>query len=95
MDWLNPVLLGIFVVHLVVFGLRASRSKSLYDFAAGALFGFLVISYALKMWAPYWQYGGIAGYLLARYVAWFLALFTVPQIFWRLWQRFRKPDPAG
>ena len=90
MRWLDPALLGVFAVHWLVFGLRAWKSKQLPDIALSALFAFLVISYALKIWAPDFMVSGIAGYRWARYGAWLMAAFTVPRILWRLQQRLRS-----
>ena len=89
-DWLVIMLLLVFVVHLVIFSRLAIKRRLPYYWLVSAVFAVLVISFGLRVIAPEWMLGPLAGYQLFRYFAWLLATITIPWMFIRLWNKRKK-----
>ena len=89
-EWLVILLLLIFVIHLVIFGRMAVRQKLPYFWLVTAVFAMLVASFGLRVFAPEWMLGPLAGYQLFRYFAWLLAAITIPWMVVRLINKRKK-----
>ena len=83
-DWLVIFLLIVFVIHLVIFGRLAVRRSEKYYWLVTAVFAMLVASFGLRVFAPEWLLGPVAGYQLFRYLAWLLAAITIPWMIIRI-----------
>jgi len=89
-DWLLMILLLVFIVHLLVFGRLAISRQQKYYWLVSAVFAALVASFGLRLTAPDWMLGPVAAYRLFRYLAWLLAVVTLPWLAVRLWTRSRR-----
>ena len=88
-EWLVILLLLVFIVHLVIFSRMALKHKLPYYWLVSAVFAMLVASFGLRVFAPEWMLGRLAGYQLFRYFAWLLAVITIPWLVIRLLNKRR------
>ena len=89
-EWLVIFLLLVFVIHLVIFGRLALKRKLFYYWLVTAVFAMLVASFGLRLIVPGWMLGPLAGYELFRYLAWLLAVITIPWMVARLLTKRRQ-----
>ncbi len=88
-DWLPPILTLLFTAHLVAFLRLAIRRGGAYYWLVVSLFMALTGSFALRWLVPDLALGVTPAHLLLRYVAWSIALITIPMLVWRMIARQR------
>lgn len=75
------LLLAVFIVHLLVFGRLALRTRAGYHFSLVVVFACLIIAVALRIWQPGLNLGSILVWHLFRWTAWAFTLLAALQ-FW-------------
>ena len=88
-DWLTMLLLAIFVVHLVVFGVLLIRRREKYYAAVTLTFLLLTATFAVRLWAPDAAIGDLSLFWSLRIAAWCSAAVSIT---WLLSRRFGNPD---
>ena len=83
-DWLVVTLAAIFLVHLVVFTRLAALRGEGYYWLISCIFLVLTASFGLRFFAPEIHFSNFPLYLALRYLAWVLALITLPMLVRRL-----------
>ena len=89
-EWLVILLFLVFVIHLVIFSRLAINRRLPYYWLVSAVFFMLVASFGLRLFAPVWMLGPLAGYQLFRYFAWLLAAITIPWLVIRLLNKHKQ-----
>ena len=90
MTWLDPALLILFAIHLVAFLVLLIKRRTLYHGLLVLLFGFLVASFSLKIWAPELVWNAYPAFQWLRWAAWAMAAITLPWLAIRLFRRIRR-----
>ena len=85
--WLNPLLLVLFAVHLAAFGRLAVLRREVYYAVASLTFALLVAVFALRLWAPHWEIGGVPVHWALRVGAWMSAAGSLSLLAYRRWNR--------
>jgi hypothetical protein len=76
-DWWPPFLLAVFVLHLPFFGFRYHRTRELRYGATTFTFVLLVITYALRVFAPAASLVGAPSWQVVRVIAWISAATSI------------------
>ena len=85
------VLLIIFLVHLVAFGVLGLRRRQGYYAALVLTFALLSAALATRLIAPGIELGGVEVSRALRWAAWPAAAVSIGWTLLRLWQRWRRP----
>jgi len=85
-DWLIASLIGVFVVHLVVFARLALRRRQSYYVAVSLTFALLIGAFGLRLTLPDLSAGGIPLHWVARRLAWASAAVSIT---WLLLRKYR------
>ena len=76
----RPVLISllvIFIIHLVIFSGLALIHKRPGHRMAAVTFALLAMGYALRIWWPEWQVGGLRAHIGLRRAAWITSAATL------------------
>lgn len=87
--WLQ-VLLGVFIVHLLVFARRTWQRRQFADAITSVTFFLLVLSFSMRLWLPTWMIYDIPVFAIVRRLAWVTAAWSV-----LLWIRRRRHARVG
>jgi len=69
-EWGDVALLGLFAVHLAIFGRMTWRGRQLRHGIATITFLLLVAVFAVRLWSPEWSVAGVAVHRVLRWAAW-------------------------
>ena len=76
-DWWPALLLAVFVTHLPFFALRYRRTREPRFAATTLTFALLVVTYALRVFAPGLRVAGVPLWESVRVVAWAAAALSI------------------
>lgn len=86
-DWVSALLLGVFVIHLVIFARLALRRREAYYVAVTMTFALLVLAFGLRLLWPELRAGTVALHQMFRWLAWVSAGVSIS---WLLLRRFER-----
>jgi hypothetical protein len=86
-DWTPQLLLLVFVTHLPFFAWRWLRTRELRYAATSLTFALLIVTYALRVFAPEARLGGTPAYLYFRVPAWACAAVSIGMLLRHHWRR--------
>jgi ABC-type uncharacterized transport system permease subunit len=77
-----PFLLAIFIIHLLVFGRLALRTRAGYYLSLVGVFTCLSVAVGLRIWQPALNLGPLSAWHLFRWTAWGFSLLAFGQFWW-------------
>lgn len=89
--WWPYLLLFVFVTHLPFFALRWRRTGERRFAATTLTFALLVVTYAIRVFAPELRVAGLSAFWAARVVAWTSAAVSITLLVRHHWSRARQP----
>lgn len=86
------LLLAIFIIHLLLFGRLALRTRVGYHRSLVGVFACLIVATALRIWQPSLNLGAILVWHLFRWTAWGFTIIAFGQ-FWLNRRRKKRGRP--
>jgi hypothetical protein len=75
-------LLAIFIIHLLIFGRLALRTRAGYYLSLVGVFTCLSLAVGLRIWQPALSLGSLRVWRLFRWTAWGFSFTTFGQLWW-------------
>jgi len=91
-SWMPELLYGVFASHLPFFAWRWGHTGELRHAATSLTFALLVVTYALRVFAPGLEHSGMPLYAWVRFPAWVSAIVSIALLVQHALGRWRSPD---
>ncbi len=91
-SWMPALLYGVFASHLPFFAWRWGRTGELRHAATSLTFALLVVTYALRVFAPGLEHAGMPLYAWVRIPAWASAVVSIALLVRHAHDRWRSPE---
>ncbi len=75
--WMPLLLLFVFATHMPFFAWRYRRTREVRHAATALTFALLAVTYALRLFAPHVDEGGVPLYVYVRVPAWISAVISL------------------